>query len=173
MKQISTATHDEGNQNCDILQNLVYGFLNKNMKDAAVSMILDVLDNKIEDVSDKGLLRYKLVKGDYDLCYDDFDSVDYYRLAHIGQDEWLGFLSFKNDNEEILFFFCEDDGEIIDDVYSYISNKINKKNKSTNTYSQQTDFSPADEIMKYKNLLDAEAITEKEYKAKKKQLLSL
>ncbi|MCI1664768.1 MAG: SHOCT domain-containing protein [Atopobiaceae bacterium] len=34
-------------------------------------------------------------------------------------------------------------------------------------------FSPADEILKYKNLLDMGAITQQEYDAKKKQLLDL
>ena len=35
------------------------------------------------------------------------------------------------------------------------------------------EMSPADEILKYKNLLDAGAITQEEYEAKKKQLLGL
>ena len=36
-----------------------------------------------------------------------------------------------------------------------------------------TEVSPADEILKYKNLLDAGAITQEEYEAKKQQLLGL
>lgn len=36
-----------------------------------------------------------------------------------------------------------------------------------------TEVSPADEILKYKNLLDAGAITQEEYDDKKRQLLGL
>ena len=45
------------------------------------------------------------------------------------------------------------------------------KSNSVNTATAQN--SPADEIMKYKQLLDAGAITQEEFEAKKKQLLNL
>jgi len=56
--------------------------------------------------------------------------------------------------------------QIIDDI-----------NQSENTEAQMpiscAPISPADEILKYKNLLDANIITQEEFDAKKKQLLGL
>lgn len=49
----------------------------------------------------------------------------------------------------------------------YIKNKISTQRISSQPYS------PADEILKYKNLLDIGAITSEEFEAKKRQLLSL
>lgn len=127
MKLVSADTSDGRFQTDDIFQNLAYGFLNKNMKDTVVSLIVDAIDNKIENATDKGSLRFKLIKGEYELDYENIDSVDYYRLNDIGQDEWLGFLSFKNTNEEILFFFCCNNRGIMDDAYSYISKKLTRR----------------------------------------------
>ena len=42
-----------------------------------------------------------------------FDSVDYYRLADIGQDERFGFFSFKNSKEELLVTKNLVPGEVI------------------------------------------------------------
>ena len=46
-------------------------------------------------------------------------------------------------------------------------------NNSYNTNKFNTNISPADEIKKYKELLDSGAITQDEYDAKKKELLDL
>lgn len=171
--QVSKNATDEKKQTGDIFQNLAYGFLNKNLKASATSLIVDAIVNKIEDASDKGSLRFKLVKGDYKFDYKDVDSLDYYRLADIGHDEYLGFLSFKTAEEEILFFFSENHEDAIDEIYLYISNKLEKRKKTATNASVSNEFSAADEIMKYKELFDAGAITEDEYDAKKKQLLGL
>lgn len=50
----------------------------------------------------------------------------------------------------------------------YIKNNINSANLIKNE-----NISHADEILKYKNLLEAEAITQEEFEAKKKQILGL
>lgn len=47
------------------------------------------------------------------------------------------------------------------------------KNLNETPIENNATVSPADEILKYKNLLDAGAITQEEYEAKKKQLLGL
>ncbi|MBE6660954.1 MAG: SHOCT domain-containing protein [Ruminococcaceae bacterium] len=58
-------------------------------------------------------------------------------------------------------------------------NPSTKRNKAKNAESapaQQTtaqQSSPADELKKYKDLLDSGAITQEEYDAKKKELLGL
>jgi uncharacterized membrane protein len=67
-------------------------------------------------------------------------------------------------------------------VFYIIGNSMNpstKRNKAKNAESapaQQTtaqQSSPADELKKYKELLDSGAITQEEYDAKKKELLGL
>ncbi|MFN1845698.1 SHOCT domain-containing protein [Clostridioides difficile] len=45
--------------------------------------------------------------------------------------------------------------------------------KSTEDKKESISSSTADEILKYKNLLDIEAITQEEFDAKKKELLNL
>ena len=47
------------------------------------------------------------------------------------------------------------------------------KNLKETPIENNATVSTADEILKYKNLLDAGAITQEEYEAKKKQLLGL
>lgn len=57
----------------------------------------------------------------------------------------------------------------IEEVVKYIKNQIH--NIKTNKVSGSEKTSPADEIKKYKELLDLGAITEEEYNKKKKELL--
>ena len=56
-----------------------------------------------------------------------------------------------------------------------ITNKIHEilysQNTSAENLSPSSAYSPADEILKYKNLLDIGAITEEEYNQKKQELL--
>lgn len=60
-----------------------------------------------------------------------------------------------------------------DEIHSVLSRLLmDRQQKITNTVMQNT-ASNADELKKYKELLDSEIITEDEYEAKKKQLLGL
>ena len=56
-----------------------------------------------------------------------------------------------------------------------LQNKIHEilysQNTSAENHSPSSAYSPADEILKYKNLLDIGAITEEEYNQKKQELL--
>lgn len=54
----------------------------------------------------------------------------------------------------------------------YIKDRISKI-KDNNQAEKTINITPADEILKYKKLLDIGAITSDEYNAKKKQLLNL
>lgn len=58
----------------------------------------------------------------------------------------------------------------LNSFYSYLQNKIQSFHMAN---SPSSAVSNADELMKYKQLLDAGAITPEEYEAKKKQLLGL
>ena len=56
-------------------------------------------------------------------------------------------------------------------AYEYIKERINYYKKQSNTVVNQ--LSPADELKKFKELLDMGIITQEEFDAKKKQLLGL
>jgi len=57
-----------------------------------------------------------------------------------------------------------------EEAAQFINDKIASGSSNSNTIQQ---LSPADEILKYKNLLDLGVITEEEFQAKKKDLLNL
>ena len=78
--------------------------------------------------------------------------------------------------EDIVFFF--DDDSHMKQVYTYINEKISvahRRNQVTENdkQSEKSNISVADEILKFKNLLDIGAITEEEFDTKKKELLGL
>ena len=63
------------------------------------------------------------------------------------------------------------DLEKMKEIYNYVDGKIREyKNKGNGTVQQ---LSPADELKKFKELLDAGIITQEEFDAKKKELLGL
>lgn len=61
--------------------------------------------------------------------------------------------------------------EDMEEVYKYVNQKVEEYKNNQNTNIKQ--ISPADEIKKYKELLDCDAITKEEYEKKKKELLNL
>lgn len=176
MNRIQNNLQDNKLHSEDVLGKLACGLLNKNFKITFVSFITSAIDSKLEDSSENGSLMFKVTKGDCKFDYDKFDTVDYYRAIDVGRDEFLGFLSFKNSDEERIFFFSCDCFEQLDDVYSYINEKMEKKDmqeKKNKGKASTHDFSSADEIKKFKELFDSGAITEEEYNEKKRQLLDL
>lgn len=82
-----------------------------------------------------------------------------------GNESRGGLHDAANDENSVLF----DSGynDYAEEIRKYILNKINNRGK--NTSSQ---LSGADEILKYKKLLDDGIITQEEFQAKKKQLLN-
>lgn len=64
-----------------------------------------------------------------------------------------------------------------DEIHTVISNLLiqrqNQSQKTITTITQEIPLSNADEIKKYKDLLDSGVITQEEFDAKKKQLLGL
>ena len=80
----------------------------------------------------------------------------------------ISFLFIKNRNEI---------HKVLSNLIVEMQNRVSMPTPQPSTYSTQPQASPqtttADELMKYKSLLDAGAITEEEYNEKKKQLLGL
>lgn len=95
------------------------------------------------------------------LCKYDFSAISAVttELAH-------GFpcvcLTVSNGGKSTLYVASSDVEKMVD----YIKSKLSRP-------AAASTISPADEIMKYKNLLDCGAITPEEYESKKKQLLGL
>lgn len=82
-------------------------------------------------------------------------------------------ISISTSSGRISFYFIEKPKEFHKEISDLIINRQSKTNLNTTTFKQETPFSNADEIKKYKNLFDNGIITQEEFEAKKKQLLDL
>ena len=79
-------------------------------------------------------------------------------------------------NENSFTWDGSDINELMEEVANYIQGRIEEYKFKKNTeaiYPAPAQLSPADEIKKYKELLDMDIITQEEFDAKKKQLLGL
>ena len=140
----------------------------------ATSVFIDMAADAI--VPEKSL--FKVVSGNFRIDYRVFDYVEYHRR---GENE-VGYIRFvyKSSNghgaEDIVFFF-ENDNKKIANAYEKIRSCIDATCKShyDNDESlpppKKSQVSVADEILKFKQLLDMGAITQKEFERKKKELL--
>lgn len=145
----------------------------------ATSAALNVAADKM--APEKG--TFKVIKGSYKIDYNEYCHVNYQKR---GENE-VGFIRFRKSNtktdqgEDVIFFFNNDSVKI-DNSLSSIRHGISQSNqeKIKNKYASNeqqmqsaTTISAADEILKFKNLLDQGIINQEEFDAKKKQLLGL
>ena len=127
---------------------------------------------------------FPMYKGERTIRYDEYDSIKIKVSDKVG----LGVLIFhntKNSNiEDAVFMFSnyEDKVNKVNKICDYIKSRVMDiiKANSANNQSQQQfikqeniNLSVADEILKFKKLLDMGAITEEEYNKKKAELLNL
>ena len=153
--------------------------------DGGVGDILFVYDDRVV-LHHEGFLNLLAmgVKGDKTLYYTDITSVQYKRpgalAGHIqftmpgGKEHTGGAMSAGSDENTITVSGKDNSGMLAEEVVEYINKKIRefKTSKGGNTtVIQQT--SAADELKKFKELLDMGIITQEEFDAKKKQLLGL
>ena len=117
----------------------------------------------------------------------DYHTYTYVERQKVGEGE-IGFLRFVNgktggrSNDDVLFFFGEDTTKL-DKAYKVICEGIDAAaqpvSQEVPSPEQQVASQPmatssvADEILKFKQLLDMGAITQEEYDAKKAELLSI
>ena len=78
-------------------------------------------------------------------------------------------ISVASSSGSILFYFVENRQEI----HKSMSNLLIERQKSNSDPIVDTKNSTADELKKYKELLDSNVITQEEFEAKKKQLLGI
>jgi hypothetical protein len=153
----------------------------------ATNGILTVFDDHVE-ISRKSVMGFlsQGIKGDRVIYYSDIASVEYKKPTMMAngyiqfiitgtthQNASVGIFgssmeSMKDPNTIILRAFNKETPELADKAYKIIMNKLNgaKTNKSDQVSS-------ADELRKYKSLLDDGIITQDEFDKKKKDLLSL
>lgn len=159
----------------------------------ATNGILNVYEDRI-DISRKtafGVLAQG-IKGDRVLFYRDLASVEFRKPSMLAngyikfivtgssdQNAAVNLLgmttssSLKDPNTLILRAFNKQVPIESEKVYHYILNKLSDvKTKAAET-PKETSVSGADEIVKFKDLLDKGIITPEEFEAKKKQLLGL
>lgn len=144
----------------------------------ASSSVADAAVDKISKV--KTPFDYKI--GKMELSYSDIDAIEYVALQQINKDDQMGCIRITNSrhsNNYIVFFFDQYSASNSQKVYSIIKGKRNDKIRtqdasvqSKSQVNSQIGFSVADEILKFKQLLDMEVITEEEFESKKKELLS-
>ena len=138
---------------------------------AAINVAADAL------APEKGI--FKVIKGSYRLDYTDYDRIDFQKVG----DNNVGFIRFRNSSyngnpsEDIVFIFGSSDGK--ENAYNEITKWSTLVRQSNSSIKEElptqygASLSVADEILKFKNLLDNGIITQEEFDAKKKQLLGL
>lgn len=112
--------------------------------------------------------------------YDYYDIVEFQKVLSIGYEDELGYMRFRSSQQPmdeanaVMFFF--DNNYSAEEMYNYICERIElakkKKIEIASKQQQSPYISVADEILKFKKLLDMGAITEEEFLKKKKELLN-
>lgn len=159
-------------------QSLVRGFLTGGVVKAGMSLATNVAIGAAADAIAPVKENFFAMPGELYINYEEYDTVDFQKALEIGGDEQLGYLKFRNRTNasaDLIFFFWSD--YKVKEVYQYICEQINNVhnviNKRQSEIYLKTNESVADEILKFKQLLDMGAITEEEFVLKKKELLGI
>lgn len=138
-----------------------------------------ILEDNFISITAKGFMNSvnKGLTGTKKICLDNVSAVQYkpsglttgyLQIILIGSQEVKGGVG-KAVKDENTILFTKKETEQILEIKEYIENYISNKNNNSN----QNTPSAADELMKFKKLLDMGAITEEEYENKKEQILKL
>ncbi len=125
--------------------------------------------------------KFKIIEGDYTIDYIEYDCIDVQR-ANNNTSGYIRFRKsgFNTQSDHIVFLFtneCEDD-----DAFTALNKwatetrqaHIKRQEELAEQIARQgSTLSAADEIVKFKNLLDQGIITQEEFDIKKKELLGL
>ena len=140
---------------------------------AAIDMAADAI------IPAKGI--FKVVNGSYKIDYKDYDHVEFQGVV----DNETGYIRFRSSKhekspaEDIVYFVGSNDGkvELVDNIRKHMEalkeTTHNEKSVSLSVEKPVSQGSVADEILKFKQLLDMGAITQEEFDTKKKELLRL
>lgn len=146
--------------------------------DGGVGDILEVYEDKVI-IKHKGVLNFFAmgIKGDKTIYYTNLSSVEFKRAGFVsgriqfsllgGRESTGGAFSAASDENTITFgkSTLNDEAE---KIAEFINRRIGLARSSGSNM-----LSSADELKKFKELLDAGIISQEEFDAKKKQLLNL
>ena len=153
----------------DLLEDIIPIHAIRNMKNKANP--LNFVSNMQRQLAESKVIL-NVQKGTLNMSYKDYDM---FKVREPVDGEEIGFLKIQNSkyandpSSDVVFFF---------DNYEHIKLKVRDaakymKTRSTKYKKAGTIKSPADELLKYKKLLDMGAITQEEFDKKKKELLDL
>lgn len=156
------------------MSELIYGELKGAQK------VLNVYDDHITLTQIKNIrtiLTSDWFQGEKEILYYDMTSVQFRPsskliLGYI-QFEVPGVRSGSNFGSENSWTFDSTMNEIAKEVCDYVKTRIREAKQPTAVAAAQPKSSPAEELLKLKELLDLGVITQEEFDAKKKQLLGL
>lgn len=122
--------------------------------------------------------------GEKEFYYKDVSSVQFKNLGKTNgylMFEFAGSHSFSRATDDNSFLFAATYGtgkykllkEKMPLVYKYVKERIREAKQAPAPQVVETQTSDADELLKFKQLLDAGVITQEEFDAKKKQILGL
>ncbi len=124
------------------------------------------------------LITNKFFAGDKKFYYSDLTSVQFREPGAITDGymefEYPGSRSGNSSgaySSENAIAFTKKDLDKMREIYNYVDGKIREYKTKGSAPMQQ--LSPADELKKFKELLDSDIITQEEFNAKKKALLGI
>ena len=98
-------------------------------------------------------------------------TTGYMQLALLGSQEVKGGVMGAVKDENTILFTKKEEKMVLE-IKEYIENFISNKNKHNEKNDNNSGISIADEILKFKQLLDAGAITQEEFEKQKNILLT-
>jgi len=150
--------------------------------DGGVGDILVVYEDRVI-IKHKGALNFLAMgmQGDKTLYYCDITSVQYKKPSWIaggylqfslpgGRESVGGLFAASSDENTITLSNSSKVVQLAEKVAEYINAKIRDDKKNIGTVQQ---LSSADELKKFKELLDSGIITQEEFNIKKKELLGI
>lgn len=149
----------------------------------SLGKLLDVYDSKVVMTTARTIGSYvasNFTDGEKTVYYKDANGVQFKAASNV----LFGYLQLEtasgmmNNNAsnytgENSFSFDFSDNEIMTEVSNYIKKRIDEIKSGAGAPAVVAQVSPADELKKFKELLDMGIITQDEFDAKKKQLLGL
>ena len=93
-------------------------------------------------------------------------------ISSVGTSAFKG-ISVATSSGRITFYLCKNRDEVFNTVSKLLLERQNQQKSKETVVKQEIPQSSADELKKYKELLDSGIITQEEFDAKKKQLLGL
>ena len=177
MMQISGRRKKEDEEEVNVLS-LASNFLKGGILKTGAKFALSMMSDSSQKHTNQTVNANKdihIVYGEYTINYDECNVVDFQGTVKEGEN-YLGYMRFKKDNGEEAMFFFEDGEQEKRNLCGEINELIGKarlESRSTQQKKTRHPESVADELIKFKSLLDMGAITKEEFDAKKKELLDL